>query len=296
MRLISLLALCLGSCLCPSLTFAQSIGDTVIVIRVCEIKVGTTVAGQATPGLSLTVNDVNGKWLWVANGFTGWIDNNNTTSIENAIPYFTEAIQQFPLPEYYGARGLVWKAAQEYDRAIADFSEAIRLNPAEAAYWGNRGGCWNRMKEWEHALVDFDAAIRLKPHYGTYNNRGRAWLGKKEYARALADYDEAIRLEPKSSQSYLGAAWLRATCPDARYRDGPRAVRDATTACKLNSWKDAGQIAALAAAHAEAGDFNEAVKWQEKALGMVPAAQQADLQSALALYLAGKPFRLDPDK
>jgi serine/threonine-protein kinase len=70
-------------------------------------------------------------------------------------------------------------------------------------------------------------------------------------------------------------------------------VREAATACKLSSWQDAAQLQILAAAHAEAGDFEEAVKWQEKALGMVPESQTADLQSRLALYLAGKPYRLE---
>lgn len=277
-----------------STTFGQNVGDTVIVIRVCEIKVGNVVASRATPGLFLTVNDINGKWLWVENGIPGWIDSDNTTSIEEAIPYFTEAIQQFPTAESYGARGVVWKAQREYDHAIVDLSEAIRLRPTEAAYYGNRGGCWNHKQEWDRAIADFNEAIRLKPNFGSYNNRGRAWLGKKEYGKALADYDEAIRLEPRSSQSHGGAAWLRATCPDARFRDGKKAVTDATIACKLNSWKDAGQVAILAAACAEAGDFNEAVKWQEKALEMVPESQKPELQHCLALYLSGKPYRHEP--
>jgi tetratricopeptide (TPR) repeat protein len=279
--------------LCAGTAFAQNIGDTVIVIRVCEIKVGNAVVSRATPGEFLTVNDINDKWLWVENGIPGWIDSENTTSVDEAVPYFTEIIRQFPVAESYGARGLVWRAQHEYDHAIIDFSEAIRLRPTEAAYYVNRGGCWNRKREWERAIADFSEAIRLKPHYGSYNNRGRSWLGKKEYGRALTDYDEAIRLEPKSSQSHIGAAWIRATCPDAKYRDGLRAVQDATTGCKLNSWKDAGEIATLAAACAEAGDFDEAVKWQEKALQMVPESQKRELQEGLALYLSRKPFRYE---
>lgn len=282
------------SLLCAATAFAQNVGDTVVVIRVCEIKVGTVVASRATPGQFLTVNDINGKWLWVENGVPGWIDSDNVASLEEAVPYFSEAIRQFPTAESYGARGLVWKAQHQYDHAIIDLSEAIRLQPTESTYYGNRGGCWNRKQEWDRAIADFNAAIRLKPHFGSYNNRGRAWLGKKDYARALADYDEAIRLEPRSSQSYTAAAWIRATCPMAKYRDGPKAVRDATTACKLNSWRDAGEIATLAAAYAEAGDFDEAVKWQEKSLDMVPAAQKAELRNCLALYLSGKPFRYEP--
>lgn len=277
--------------LCATATLAQNVGDTVIVIRHCEIKTGDVVLDRAFPGLNLKVNAVNGKWLWVSNGIPGWIDSGNTASSEDAIAFFTEIIRLDPVAPAYGARGIVWYNQKEYDVAVSDFSEAIRLNPSEAAYYNGRGLCWNHKREWDRAIADFNAAIRLGPTCRMYNNRGQAWVGKQDYARALTDFDEAIRLEPKYATACQNAALLRATCPDARFRDGARAVRDATMACQLNSWQDAGQIEILAAAHAEAGDFDEAVKWQEKALGLVPESRTADLQSRLALYLSGKPFR-----
>lgn len=283
----------LGIGLLPAIAFAQNVGDTVVVIRHCDIKTGDVVVDKAFPGLSLKVNAINGKWLWVENGIPGWIDSGNTASSDEAIAFFTELVRLDPIAPAYGARGIVSYNRKDYDAAIADFSESIRLNPAEAAYHNSRGLCWNHKREWDRAIADFNEAIRLAPTYRMYNNRGQAWAGKKNYERALADFDEAIRLEPRYVTACQNAALLRATCPDARYRDGARAVRDATTACKLNSWQDAAQLQILAAAHAEAGDFVEAVKWQEKALGLVPASQTDELQKRLALYLAGKPFRFE---
>ena len=276
-----------------STAFAQNVGDTVIVIRHSDIKTGDVVVDKAFPGLSLKVNAVNGKWLWVSNGIPGWIDSGNTASSEDAIVFFTEILRLDRVAPAYGARGIVSYHQKEYDAAVADFTEAIRLNPAEAAYYNSRGLCWNHKQEWDQAIADFNAAIRLGPTCRMFNNRGQAWIGKKDYPRALADFDEAIRLVPKYATALQNAALLRASCPDAKYRDGQMAVRDATLACKLSSWQDAGQIEILAAAHAEAGDFAEAVKWQEKALGMVPEAQTDVLRSRLALYLAGKPHRLE---
>jgi hypothetical protein len=61
-------------------------------------------------------------------------------------------------------------------------------------------------------------------------------------------------------------AWIRATSADAKYRDGKEAVALAKKACDLTSWKDPEYINTLAAAHAEAGDFDQAVMYQRRVL------------------------------
>src|SRR5205823_7762660 len=132
------------------------------------------------------------------------------------------------------------EAKGEYDRALADFNEAIRLDSTLAPAFHNRG--WLR-------------AIR------------------REYDRALADYAEAIRLDPNQPTPFSSRAWLWATCPEAKYRDGPRAVASATRACELSGWKDAYNLDTLAAAYAEVGDFPKAVAYQEKANGLFPSEE-----------------------
>ena len=65
-------------------------------------------------------------------------------------------------------------------------------------------------KEYDKAIADYDQAIRLDPKYAAaYHNRGLAWYAKKEYDKAIADYDEAIRLDPKYAVAYdnRGDAW-----------------------------------------------------------------------------------------
>src|SRR5258708_39830905 len=108
MNILKLLPVFLFICLPPFLAFAQQVGDTVIVIRHSDIKTGDVVVDKAFPGLSLKVNAVNGKWLWVSNGIPGWIDSGNTASSEDAIAFFTELVRLDPVAPAYGARGIVW--------------------------------------------------------------------------------------------------------------------------------------------------------------------------------------------
>jgi hypothetical protein len=118
------------------------------------------------------------------------------------------------------------------------------------------------------------------------------WLHVRDYRRALALNDELVRTYPHLVEVHSRSAWLRATCPDAQYRDGKLAVESAQRACELTHWQNPGELEVLAAACAEAGDFGSAVKWQEKVLALTaepPAIESR--QKRLALYLAGKAHR-----
>lgn len=71
-----------------------------------------------------------------------------------------------------------------------------------------------------------------------------------------------------------GLASLRATCPDEKHRNGQQAVEYATKACELTAWKNGGWIDSLAAAYAEAGDFDKAVEWQQKGMDLAPPTRK----------------------
>src|SRR5207302_8031009 len=123
-----------------------------------------------------------------------------------------------------------------------------------------------------------------------YHKRGAAYAAKGEYEKALADYKDSLRVDPANVWAHNALAWLWATCSEAKIRDGKQAVGRATMACELSAWKDGDSLDALAAAHAECRQFDEAVKWGKRALDLAPEQQRTAIRSRLELYQAGKPF------
>ena len=89
-----------------------------------------------------------------------------------------------------------------------------------------RGDAWADKKEYEKAIADFTRLITLDPRNAwAYASRGLAEAEHQQYDKAIADLDEALKLEPQNPDALNGRAWFRATCPIAAYRDGPRPSR-----------------------------------------------------------------------
>jgi tetratricopeptide (TPR) repeat protein len=125
------------------------------------------------------------------------------------------------------------------DRAIADFNQAIRLNPTYALAFGNRGFVYARKDSNDRAIADFNEAIRLDPTYAiAFRGRGVAYGNKGDYDRAIADFTEAIRLDPKLAPAFSnrGLAYERKGSFDRAIADYNEAIRlnptDATSFCR----------------------------------------------------------------
>jgi tetratricopeptide (TPR) repeat protein len=228
---------------------------------------------------------------------SGWVPVTQVISLDRAVDYFTRAIQFNPRNDNaYLSRGHVWAAKDDYDRAIADYSEVIRIDPRHEVAFYDRAGTWYLKEDYDRALADYGEAIRIDPKYvSAYDDRGWTWRAKGDYDRALADFNTAIRIDPKYLWAYNSRAWLWATCADGRYRDGRRAVESATRACELSLWTKALPLGTLAAAEAEVGHFEEAVKHQEKAMVRYKHKEEREEgQLRLELYRAKKPYRDEP--
>jgi len=222
---------------------------------------------------------------------------NEKSEPARALKDFNDAVKVDPrfAPAFFH-RGMTWSARKEYDKAVQDFNAVLALDPEDDAALFNRGVAWSQKGDHDRAIKDFDASIKLDDTFApAFVSRGDALAAKKQYEKALKDYEESIRLDPKDGTGLNGKAWILATCPDKKYRDGKKAVVLATMACEQTRFKEAGFLETLACAHAEAGQFDEAVKWQKKAIADSEFAKEAgpDARAKLKLFEQKQSYRDD---
>lgn len=242
----------------------------------------------------------------------------------------SQSLTEYELGGVYCMRGLAWVAKEELEPAVADLDQAVRLCPEFAFAFNQRGRTWLALGDSTlKAVADFNEALRLNPIYdAAFNNRGLAWATMGELDNAIADFRRAIRLSPDSvfvgntrskmlhdaarrsskpldadalaettalldptDSAYNNLALLLATSPDEKFRDGEEALKLAGRMCQLDGYMYPPLLATLAAAYAETGDFDNAVRWQNKAIELAPEEGKAEYRSRLELYEAGKPYR-----
>ncbi|MCA9271130.1 MAG: tetratricopeptide repeat protein, partial [Planctomycetales bacterium] len=216
----------------------------------------------------------------------------NKGELDIAIADYDELIRLRESPAFYHVRGICYHVKGDYDRAIEDFNQAIRIDPGAARYYNSRSQSWYEKGEYLRAQGDGDNAIRLKPSLASaYANRGRALEAQEKFDDAARDYAKSIDADPNYALAYIYYAWLMATSDDEALRDSEKAVKYAERACKLTGWEDANALGTLAAACADAGDFEAAQRWETKAQGLYPAAAKERWAFLLELYQQGKPYR-----
>lgn len=222
---------------------------------------------------------------------------------------------------------LLWEAGHGGD-ALAALDQLQQLAPQRADIFNDRGMMRLRMGDAEGALRDFDLALKVSPNLPeALLNRGNLLRGRGALDKAMADYDTALAQDPGHTRllvarSYawmaqgrydkarmdLGAAlavgsldayvlnelaWFLATCPEAGYRDGKRAVSLASEAIELSLIPSPGHYDTLAAALAEAGRYEDAAEAEAVALQSAaggPSGMVQAWQERLALYRANRPY------
>lgn len=255
----------------------------------------------------------------------------NRGEYTRAIASLNEAIRHDPdMATAYVDRGRCHARLGKHAQALADFNIAVRLDDKSAEAFEGRAYAHYLLGDFDEALADRTVAQNLQPRTASVTNQpanatttaelpagqpstGQPVVGQVLNAPAEApawanlfsapattatgtntmpatvESGQARRTEAAKANN---AAWRAATSPDERYRNADRAIEFAERACNLSDWKSAEYLDTLAAAYAEAGDFDRAIDWEQKAMELAPqrAAFQKRAQERLELFRAGKPY------
>ncbi len=188
-------------------------------------------------------------------------------------------------------------AIEHYHRALQskpDFSEA--QNNLLAKAHNNLGIALQRQGKTEAAMEQFHRALQIKPDSAeAHNNLGFLLQVQGDIPAAVRHYTRALDLNPDFPQALNNLAWIRATHPDAVFRDGTKAVKLAERSCELTGHQVVSELDTLAAAYAEAGRFSEAIKTASKAIDMATTAGDKklarEIRGRVKLYLQSIPYR-----
>lgn len=203
----------------------------------------------------------------------------NDGDYDNAIADFDEAIRLNPdFAAAWSSRGVAWGMKEEFDKTINDLNEAIRLNPGNASAWSNRGSAWSGKGEQDKAIDDINEAIRLNSEDAiAWMNRGIAWVEKNEQNKAIDDLNEAVRLGPN-----LAEVWSNRSVVWSRKGEYEKAIDDLKEAIRLNpksadAWNNRGN------ARYAKGEYEKALADCEEALRLNPNHRNAIHNRALIL-------------
>jgi tetratricopeptide (TPR) repeat protein len=216
-------------------------------------------------------------------------------ALDDAIAHFQEALRIKPNDaETHNNLGNALLQRGDVDEAVAQFKKALKVNPDYTEAYFNLGNILLLKGNTDEAITNFKRALIIKPDYAdARNNLGSALLEKGNVAEAIKQFQEALQIDPNHLQTLNNLAWILATIPQDKLRDGNKAVALAQRANQLTGDSNPAILGTLAAAYAEAGQFPEAVETGQRALARVDAgtAQADTLQSQLKLYQKGIPFR-----
>jgi tetratricopeptide (TPR) repeat protein len=187
-------------------------------------------------------------------------------------------------------------------QALAQIDSVIAANPRNWRAHFLKAAVLTLIKRQNDAVQQIDISIDLAKKARVsadllaqmYESKSRTCVDIGRYEDAKRSLEAAYHLQPSDPTTLNDLAWLLATSPDGRLRNGRRAVSFAQKSCALTNWNNAYSIDTLAAAYAAAGDFPQAIKFQQRAIDALDpkdrAVQLPGMKSRLELYSSRRAY------
>jgi tetratricopeptide (TPR) repeat protein len=183
-------------------------------------------------------------------------------------------------------------AAKDCKRAVELLGKLIEREPDEPAHYENRSSCLSDLGQHQAAVADDEKAMQLmqqrtgsaEPPAAFFYNRGVTLTQLGNLRAAIRAFEHALKLDPSYPDAANNLAWILATANDATLRDPQRAVRLAEDECRRSKFERPEHVGTLAAAHAAAGDFEQAVSTQRKVLELTQGEDRLRARARLTLF------------
>jgi len=189
----------------------------------------------------------------------------------------------------------LWRHGR-YEEAVQGWRKSLQEQPDDpfAAY--DLGTAAAAHGDKATAIAAFGEVLRLRPDRVDVRRQLAGLLMRTGAIRqALLQWQSVLESAPGDLVATNEVAWIFATCPDARYRNGAAAVRIAAEAVQISQNRNPAVLDTLAAAQAEAGQFDKAVQTAQRALSLAglqgDKTLAAEVQTRLKSYRNDKPWR-----
>jgi tetratricopeptide (TPR) repeat protein len=217
-----------------------------------------------------------------------------------AIEHYHQALRWKPLyAEAHYNLASVLAGLGRTGEAIEHYHRALQLKPDDAEAHHHLALALAAAGKIDEAIADCREALRLKPHFAAAHYAlAKMLAGTGKISESIEHYQRLLQLVPDAVEPLNNLAWLLATGEPAQRGDPARAVRLAQRARELGGEENPQCLDTLAAAYAAAGRFPDALITAQRALQLAASSGQtalvSNIQSRLALYGAGRPYREAP--
>ena len=196
--------------------------------------------------------------------------------------------------ELLALRAIAWANHGKPEDALKDAQRALKLRDKSPFALAALGYAKYRRGHTSDGITEMTRAIRMAPHapYAFYF-RGLANRERKNDTAALDDFAKVVELVPDAPWGHCQLALQRAASRVEKQLDPEQALAHAERACAGTSQRSWLCLESLAAAHAAAGQFDEAIRTQKTAESLAPPELESACHERLSLYQNGQPFRFE---